>query len=130
MLRVKLKLEHMPSPSPPCLSPHAQHCACVACGIEDGHGCWLDRIDAPVKVQLGKTAVPLGTVLGLQEGDVLKLDTTLNDDAVVFVGDRPKYLARPGLKGKRRAVQLTDRIVKADESRYMTEVEKTETQKL
>ena len=90
----------------------------------------LDRIFAPVKVQLGKTAIPLGTVLQLEEGDVLKLDPTLNDDAVVFVGDRPKYLARPGLQGKRRAVQLTDRIVKADESRYMTEVEKTETGEL
>jgi flagellar motor switch protein FliM len=87
----------------------------------------LDRIFAPVKVMLGKTSVPLGTVLNLEEGDVLKLDTTLNEDAVVFVGDRPKFLARPGLQGKRRAVQLTDRIVKADETRYMTEVEKTET---
>ena len=87
----------------------------------------LDRVVAPVKVMLGKTNVPLSTVLNLEEGDVLRLETTLAEDAVVFVGDRPKFLARPGLQGKRRAVQLTERIVKADEPRYMTEVEKTET---
>ena len=87
----------------------------------------LDRVVAPVKVMLGKTEVPLSTVLNLEEGDVLRLETTLDEDAVVFVGDRPKFLARPGLQGKRRAVQLTERIVKADEPRYMTEVEKTET---
>jgi flagellar motor switch protein FliM len=87
----------------------------------------LDRVVAPVKVMLGKTKVPLSTVLNLEEGDVLRLETTLAEDAVVFVGDRPKFLARPGLQGKRRAVQLTERIVKADEPRYMTEVEKTET---
>jgi len=87
----------------------------------------LDRVVAPVKVMLGKIKVPLSTVLNLEEGDVLRLETTLDEDAVVFVGDRPKFLARPGLQGKRRAVQLTERIVKADEPRYMTEIEKTET---
>jgi len=86
----------------------------------------LDRVFAPVKVLLGKTIVPLSTVLNLEEGDVLRLDTVLTDDAVVFVGDRPKYLARPGLQGKRRAVQLTERILKADEPIHMTSVERTE----
>ena len=90
----------------------------------------LDRVHAPVKVVVGRTTVSLGEVLNLQEGDVLRLDTTLNEDAVVYVGDRPKFLARPGLMGKRRAIQLTDHIVKADEPKYMTEIEKTTTERL
>jgi len=90
----------------------------------------LDRVSAPVKVVVGRTKVSLGEVLNLQEGDVLRLDTTLNEDAVVYVGDRPKYLARPGLMGKRRAIQLTERIPKADEPKFMTEIEKTTTEQL
>lgn len=90
----------------------------------------LDRITAPVKVVVGRTKVSLGEVLSLQEGDVLRLDTSVDEDAIVYVGDRPKFLARPGLVGKRRAIQLTDRIVKADESKFMTQIEKTETEQL
>ena len=90
----------------------------------------LDRVYAPVKAVLGTAVVGLGEVLNLKEGDVLKLDTSVKQDAVVFVGARPKFRARVGLSGKRRAVQLTDAIVKADESIYMTEVEKTDTNTL
>lgn len=90
----------------------------------------LDRVFAPVRVVLGRVDVSLREVTNLQEGDILRLDTPVKDDAVVFVGDRPKFLGRPGLIGKRRAIQLTDSIAKADESRYMTEVEKTETGQL
>jgi len=87
----------------------------------------LDRISAPVKVMLGSARVSLGEVLNLEEGDILRLETSVKQDAVVFVGDRPKFLGRPGLMGKRRAIQLTEPIIKEDETNYMTDVQKTET---
>jgi flagellar motor switch protein FliM len=79
---------------------------------------------------LGNARVTLGDVMDLKEGDVLRLDTSVKQDAVVMVGDRPKFLGRPGLMGKRRAIQLTDPIIKADEVNYMTDVQKTETYEL
>ena len=87
----------------------------------------LDRIKAPVRVMLGSARVALGDVLNLEEGDILRLDTSVKHDAVVFVGNRPKFLGRPGLMGKRRAIQLTDPIIKEDEVNYMTDEQKTET---
>ena len=87
----------------------------------------LDRVFAPVKVVLGRGQVSLGEVMNLQEGDILKLDTETKRDAVVFVGSRPKFLGRPGLSGKRRAILLTEPVLKADEVLHMTDVEKTET---
>jgi len=90
----------------------------------------LDRVTAPIRVVLGRANVSLRDVMNLQEGDVLRLETPVKDDVVVYVGTRPKFLARPGLVGKRRAVQLTEPIVKADEPQYMTEVEKTEEEQL
>ncbi|MDA0748086.1 MAG: flagellar motor switch protein FliM [bacterium] len=90
----------------------------------------LDRVFAPIRAVLGRATVSLGEVMNLQEGDVLRLDTSVKEDAIVFVGTRPKFQGRPGLAGKRRAIQLTQPIVKADESVYMTEVEKTDTNTL
>ena len=87
----------------------------------------LDRVFAPVKVVIGRALVSVGEVMNLQEGDILKLDTETKRDAVVFVGGRPKFLGRPGLSGKRRAILLTDPILKADEALHMTDLEKTET---
>ena len=86
----------------------------------------LDRVTAPIRVVLGRANVSLRDVMNLQEGDVLRLDTPIKNDVVVYVGTRPKFLARPGLVGSRRAVQLTEPIVKADEKQYMTEIEQTE----
>ncbi len=87
----------------------------------------LDRVFAPIRAVLGRGRVNLGEVLSLQEGDVLKLDTLATQDAVLYIGTRPKFLGRPGLSGKRRALQLTGPIVKADEPVHMTEIEKTQT---
>jgi flagellar motor switch protein FliM len=90
----------------------------------------LDRVFAPVRVVMGRGEVSLGEVLTLEEGDILKLDTTIKEEAVVYVGVRPKFRGVPGLLGKRRAVQLTEPILKADEVNYMTSVEKTKTDTL
>ena len=87
----------------------------------------LEQAFAPVKVVMGRGEVRLGEVLSLQEGDILKLDTTIKEEAVVFVGDRPKFLCRPGLSGKRRAVQLTEPILKKDEVNHMTSTERSKT---
>ena len=85
----------------------------------------LEQMFAPVKVVMGRGEVRLGEVLSLQEGDILKLDTTIKEDAVIYVGERPKFLCSPGLQGKRRAVRLGQPILKADEVNYMTTIEKT-----
>ena len=87
----------------------------------------LDRVFAPIKVIIGRAQVSLGEVGNLQPGDILRLDTETRRDAVVYVGNRPKFLGRPGLSGKRRAVLLTEPILKADEALHMTDVERTET---
>ena len=90
----------------------------------------LDRVTAPIRVVLGRANVSLRDVMNLQEGDVLRLDASVKDDVVVYVGTRPKFLARPGLIGTRRAVQITEQIMKADELQHMTEVEKTDERQL
>ncbi len=79
----------------------------------------LSRVKAPVRAVLGKVEVPFGEVLNLRVGDVVKLDTEVKDPTVIFVGSKPKFLARPGLVGRRKAVQITAKITKEDESFFL-----------
>jgi flagellar motor switch protein FliM len=46
------------------------------------------------------------------------LDTTTKEAAIVYVGDRPKYLGRVGLQGSKRAVKITERIDPESEELY------------
>jgi len=78
----------------------------------------LSRVKAPVRAVLGKVEVPFGEVLNLRVGDVVKLDTEVKDPTVVFVGSKPKFLGRPGLTGRRKAVQILSKIPKEDENFY------------
>jgi flagellar motor switch protein FliM len=48
----------------------------------------------------------------------VKLDTEVKDPTVVFVGSKPKFLGRPGLMGRRKAVQILSKIPKEDENFY------------
>ena len=73
---------------------------------------------APIRAVLGKAEVTFEDVLKLQVGDVLKLDTRVKEPTVVFVGTKPKFLGRPGLVGRRKAVQLSSKIAKNDEKFY------------
>jgi flagellar motor switch protein FliM len=90
----------------------------------------LDRVFAPIHVELGRVDISIGDAMNLKAGDILRLDTVVGADAIVFVGARPKFRAQPGLVGKRRAVILADPIMKADETIYMTDVQKTDTMEL
>ena len=78
----------------------------------------LTQVMAPIRAVLGKAEVTFGDVLNLRVGDVLKLDTRVKEPTVVFVGTKPKFLGRPGLVGRRKAVQLSSKIAKNDEKFY------------
>jgi flagellar motor switch protein FliM len=79
----------------------------------------LSRVMAPVRAVLGQVKAPFGDVLNLRVGDVLKLETEVKEPTVVFVGAKPKFLGRPGLMGRRKAVQITHQIPKEDEGFYL-----------
>jgi flagellar motor switch protein FliM len=72
----------------------------------------------PVLIQLARGALPLGEVAELKVGDVIKLDTQKQEPAVVFLGDRPKFLGRPGLKGRKRAVEILQPLAPEEEELY------------
>jgi len=64
----------------------------------------------PVKVVLGRTRVTLAELLELQLGDVIALDTRVDQELEVVVGPQTKFTGRPGLIGNRLGVQITSQV--------------------
>ena len=73
----------------------------------------------PVVVQLARGSLSLRETAALQKGDVIKLDTATDEPAVVLLGNQPKFLAKPGLDGKRRAVKIIKTIDEDEEESFL-----------
>jgi flagellar motor switch protein FliM len=67
----------------------------------------LGSVHLEVRAEAGEAGLTLAQVLSLSEGDVVRLGTA--GSACITVGDSPLHRVRPGLSGKRRAVQIIDR---------------------
>lgn len=75
----------------------------------------IQNTEVPVRAMLGKTTVTVGDILELHIGDVLPLDTNVNDGLEVLVGELKKFMAKPGVKKNRVALKITEVIRKEDE---------------
>ncbi len=78
----------------------------------------LSKMQVSATVQIASGTLPLREIAELKTGDVIKLDTQKDDPAVVYLGNQPKFLARPGLDGRRRAAQILSAIDASEEERY------------
>lgn len=60
----------------------------------------LQSVELPVFVQLGKTILSIREIVELEAGDVVKFNTKVSDELVCYVGDKKKWLGKPGVCGK------------------------------
>jgi flagellar motor switch protein FliM len=65
------------------------------------------RVNVPVEAVLGHAHLPLEDLLKLQVGDVVQLDSDVQEPIVVEVGGMPRFAAHPGRRGEQSAVQVT-----------------------
>ena len=75
----------------------------------------LVRTKVPFVVELGTVNISIHEFLTLGFGDVLQLDTGVNDDLVCYVGTNPKFTCRPGTSGKFMAAQITGILKNEDD---------------
>ncbi len=68
----------------------------------------LGAVRVEVRAEVGAVGLTIGEVLALGEGDVVRLGTA--GEAGITVGDNRLHNARPGLSGKRRAVQIVEPV--------------------
>ncbi|UCB47002.1 MAG: flagellar motor switch protein FliM [Spirochaetota bacterium] len=80
----------------------------------------LDTVFIDLIAELGSLEISVKDVLNLQTGDIVKLERNKVDDEMMLkIGNRQKFLARPGVVGNHMSVQITGRVEHDIESEEM-----------
>ncbi|MBR6154766.1 MAG: flagellar motor switch protein FliM [Treponema sp.] len=79
----------------------------------------LSDVDMELIAEVGSMNVPIKDVLNLHIGDVIRFNTTkITDPLVLSVGSQKKFYCQPGVIGKKRAVQIIEKIKASDEDEF------------
>ena len=75
----------------------------------------LERTLVPLMVELGKINVTVGEMLDLTVGDVIRLDSKVNEELPIIIGQHQKFKCKPGSSNNRIAVQITKIVAEEEE---------------
>ncbi len=78
--------------------------------FEDYIESMIRRVDIPIRAVLGKTVISVSDFMNLQAGDCIRLDTKVDNDMDIYVGNIKKFTALPGTNEDSYAVQVTSVI--------------------
>ncbi|MDR0663777.1 MAG: flagellar motor switch protein FliM [Spirochaetaceae bacterium] len=75
----------------------------------------LVNVDVNVAAEVGTIQIPVRDVLSLQAGDVVRLyNVKVGDPLTITIGGKGKFLCRPGIVGRKMAVQITKKMADID----------------
>ncbi|MBR1478119.1 MAG: flagellar motor switch protein FliM [Lachnospiraceae bacterium] len=74
----------------------------------------IRKVDIPIRAVLGKSTISVSDFMNLQIGDCIRLDTKVEQDMNVYVGNIKKFTALPGAEGDSYAVRVTS-VVREEE---------------
>ncbi len=70
----------------------------------------IKRVDVPIRAVLGRSSVSINDFMSLQLGDIIRLDSNVDGEMAVYVGNIKKFTAVPGSSKEKYAVQITSVI--------------------
>jgi flagellar motor switch protein FliM len=70
----------------------------------------LEVTDVDISAIIGQTRISVGEFMNLAEGDIIMLDSFVNSDLSVKVGELLKFKAKPGIRHGRNAIQITSLV--------------------
>lgn len=70
----------------------------------------ISKAPIPIKAVLGGSSISVSDFSSLQLGDIIRLDTKVDEELDVFVGNIKKFTALPGASGDKYAVRVTSII--------------------
>lgn len=74
----------------------------------------IDRAQIPVRSVLGKSVVSVNDFVNLKQGDVIRLNTKVDDELDIFVGNMRKFKALPGASSGLYAMRIT-KVIREEE---------------
>lgn len=70
----------------------------------------LQKTNIPVKAIIGKTRITVGEFASLRPGDIITLDSFVDSDLIITIGDLYKFKGKPGVSRGKNAVRITSLI--------------------
>ena len=70
----------------------------------------IRKVDIPIRAVLGRSTISVSDFMNLQVGDYIRLDSKVDEDMNVFVGNIKKFTALPGAEKDSYAVRITSVI--------------------
>ncbi|HOV62427.1 MAG TPA: flagellar motor switch protein FliM [Spirochaetia bacterium] len=71
----------------------------------------LSSVEVLVVAEIGSMQLTVRDVLALRVGDIIRLtNVRVGDDMVIKIGNREKFLCKPGIVGTKMAVQITKKL--------------------
>lgn len=70
----------------------------------------IKRVEVPVKAVLGRSSVSVNDFVNLQVGDIIRLDSNIEDELSIYVGNIRKFTALPGSSKDKYAARVTSVI--------------------
>jgi len=74
----------------------------------------IRKVDVPVKAVLGRSSITVSELMNLQVGDCIRLDSEVDQDMTIYVGNIKKFTALPGTERDSYAVRITSVIREED----------------
>ncbi|MEA3297451.1 MAG: FliM/FliN family flagellar motor switch protein, partial [candidate division Zixibacteria bacterium] len=68
----------------------------------------LNLVETELTAELLQTNIRIRDFLSLKSGDIVPSEQKISEPVTVHVNKRGKFLGRPGIMGKKRAVQITE----------------------
>lgn len=79
----------------------------------------LSTVEVTVVAEVGSMQLPVREVLALSTGDVIRLpNVKVTDPMALKIGNQPKFLCKPGVVGKKIAVQIIKKLEEAEEEEF------------
>ena len=70
----------------------------------------ISKAKIPIRAILGKSVISVNDFVNIQLGDIIRLDTKIDDELDVYVGNIKKFTALPGASSDAYAVRVTSVI--------------------
>jgi flagellar motor switch protein FliM len=76
----------------------------------------IEKTRVNMKAILGEATISVNDFIELQPGDVIPLNTSIDGDVQVMVGELLKFRGKPGVRKNKVSIRITDVIKREDES--------------
>ena len=70
----------------------------------------ISKANIPIRAVLGRSVISVNDYIHMQRGDIIKLDSKVEDELKVYVGNIFKFTALPGLSSDTYAVKISSII--------------------